>query len=438
MRINTRVEFEWNGEEYVVVDRDSYEYDGAVAHAGGGKGSTPDYQGAAQAQGESSKEVTNMQNYANRPDQNTPWGSTSWQSAAQVDPATGQNVTKWTQNQTLNPWAQGALDSQLQLQNQRSGLGQNFMSRVGQDFSQPFDWNNLPSTGQNIAAQNTDAGQTQGNVQGRPMQYGVQGYQLNTQGPQQTTGSTNEMGFSQDRNRIEQSLFDRMRPEHQFQDEALRTRLANQGLSSGSTAYNRAMNQQAQSQAGERFNAMNAAGAEQSRLQAGLLGQQQQAFGQDSASRQQGNAALGQQFGQGLQAGNFWNQVQGQGFGQGMQNAGLFNQAGQQNFAQNLGANAQNFSQNMQASQYQNQLRQQAIAEQAQRRGMSLNEMNAMLTGQQVQTPNMPTFNPAQAAQPVNYLGAAQMQGQANQAADAGFGSLLGTAANVGMQMYGA
>ena len=39
----------------------------------------------------------------------------------------------------------------------------------------------------------------------------------------------------------------------------------------------------------------------------------------------------------------------------------------------------------MSASQYQNQLRQQAIAEEAQRRNMSLNEMNALLTGQQVQ-----------------------------------------------------
>lgn len=57
--------------------------------------------------------------------------------------------------------------------------------------------------------------------------------------------------------------------------------------------------------------------------------------------------------------------------------------------------------------------RQQWIAEQLQRRGMTMNEINAALSGQQVGMPNMPMANnTAGAAQGANFLGAANMQGQ--------------------------
>jgi len=57
-------------------------------------------------------------------------------------------------------------------------------------------------------------------------------------------------------------------------------------------------------------------------------------------------------------------------------------------------------------------LRSAAIAEQAQRRGMPLNELNSLLTGQQVSMPQMPSFAPAGQAQTPDLLGAAQAQGQ--------------------------
>ncbi|MBU90821.1 MAG: hypothetical protein CL475_00165, partial [Acidobacteria bacterium] len=60
-------------------------------------------------------------------------------------------------------------------------------------------------------------------------------------------------------------------------------------------------------------------------------------------------------------------------------------------------------------------LRQQAIAEEAQRRGMSINEMNALMTGQQVATPQMPQFLGAGAAQAPQLLAAAQAQGNFDQ-----------------------
>ena len=58
----------------------------------------------------------------------------------------------------------------------------------------------------------------------------------------------------------------------------------------------------------------------------------------------------------------------------------------------------QGFNQATQASQYANQIRQQQITEEIQKRGFSLNEINALMSGQQVQTPNMPNFTPAAAA----------------------------------------
>jgi hypothetical protein len=58
----------------------------------------------------------------------------------------------------------------------------------------------------------------------------------------------------------------------------------------------------------------------------------------------------------------------------------------------------------------QNAVRQQMIAEQMQRRGMSLNEMNALLSGQQVSMPQMPGFQAAQRSETPNILGATQMQ----------------------------
>lgn len=113
----------------------------------------PDYTGAALAQAQASKENLNIQNYANRPTVNTPWGQESWTTQAVTDPATGQQVTQWTQNTTLNPELQAALDSQIALQQQRSNLAEGFMGRVGESYAKPFDWENLPSMAQAGPAQ---------------------------------------------------------------------------------------------------------------------------------------------------------------------------------------------------------------------------------------------------------------------------------------------
>jgi hypothetical protein len=79
-------------------------------------------------------------------------------------------------------------------------------------------------------------------------------------------------------------------------------------------------------------------------------------------------------------------------------------------------------------------MRQQAIAEEAQRRGMPLNEMNALLNGQQVNMPqgfaNAPNTT-ANAAQPIQSLAAAQAQGNFQSQNQNDWGSAIGGIASV-------
>jgi hypothetical protein len=70
---------------------------------GGSQPQSPDFKGAA-----------DQQTQANRPNQNTAWGSTSWQQGPG-----GQ----WTQNQTLNPGLQGLMDTSIQRQQQGIDYG---------------------------------------------------------------------------------------------------------------------------------------------------------------------------------------------------------------------------------------------------------------------------------------------------------------------------
>lgn len=361
----------------------------------GGKGSAPaapDYLGAATAQAQASEKATTAQNFANRPNINTPFGGQSWQTGNTIDPATGQNVTTWTQNTTLAPGLQSALNAQIGLQNDRSQLADGFMDRVGDEYKQPFDYASLPQMAQSKAPAS-----------------------LGTSLTDYTPGLTTSFNFgaplpqvdSSYRDTVANQLMQRMQPVHDYQQNQLETRLANQGFTVGSEGYKRALDELNQRQSAERFNALDQSGNEMQRL-----------FGMQMQTANTG-------FNQNLQGAQFQNQALGQAaaLDQGRmaaQNAAM----GQQ---QNL---------NQGFVDQQNRVRQQAIAEQMQRRGMSLNEMNALLSGQQVNMPQMPSFNPAGRAETPNILGATQMgydaQLGAYNAQQAGFGNLLGAGAQLG------
>jgi hypothetical protein len=270
---------------------------------------------------------------------------------AMPDRSAFEGVDNWTQTTTLNPLAQRALDSQLGLQSERSELAGSFMDRVRADLSRPFDWASMPKAGESL----------------NRTEFERVGAAPRLQLDLDTSANPAE------RQRIENALFDRMRPIHDQQQTALDAKLANMGITAGSEAYNRASQRLGDQQSRERFNALEMGGNEMQRL-------------------------LNMQ----IQEGQFENTARQNQQGMDINTTGFNNNVSKDRFGQD-----------MTISEYQNKLRQQAISEQMMRRQMSLNEMNALLTGQQVQMPTMPQFNGSAASQPTQYLPAAQMQGQA-------------------------
>lgn len=363
----------------------------------GSKGSapaTPDYVGAAQLQGELSKEALNMQNYANRPAINTPFGSQSWGTNAVVDPATGQEVTQWTQNNTLAPGLQQALSDQIGIQAGRSDLASSFMDRVQNEYAQPFNYSNLPSlstANEPTTLQSNLTDYTPG--LDTSFSYGQVQNSLNT-----TDNPALPSFDSTYRDTVANTLMERMVPVHERQQSQLETQLANQGFTVGSEGYKRALDDLQNRQSAERYNALDTAGAEAQRLYNMQMGGRQQAFNEDLSSGTFANQAQQQGYNQGLGASQFQNQALGQAQALDIARMNAMNQA-----------TSNQFNMNQAYANQMNAARQQAIAEQAQRRGMSLNEMNALLSGQQVQMPNMPSFTASGRAETPNILGATQM-----------------------------
>lgn len=513
----------------------------------------PDYAGAAQAQADSSREVTEQQTWANRPTINTPFGSQTWNVTPKWDPSTQQYLNTWEQNTTLTPESQQALDSQMALQQGRSDLAAGLLGRVQDEYGEPMDWSqfqqmaqapqagqygqglpgfgeipnvpsydtgglpargqqlqgtdynsivgNLPSRGQDL--QNTDY---QSILQGLPNrgqgpgqeQYSPETIQrsLSTEGLQGVDPS--QRYYSDAGDALYNQFSSRNEPQFTRDSAALRTQLYNQGLREGDEAYDEEFRKLGQRQDDARqqaaYQATIAAGQEASRMHGMDSATRAQQFGERSSTGAFANQAAqqalnqqlgigGQRFGQGLQGAQFADQQRAsalgeqfgaadrayseqqaragqldsqraaalgeqfgaaeRGFGEQQAQASQSDEQraaamqemlgiGGQQFQQGLAAGSQQdqqrqqagqeqlafgqnrFSEQMQAANYQNTLRQQQIAEEMQRRGFSLNEIQALISGQQVGMPNMPSFSNATRPEALQSLNAAQMTGQAN------------------------
>lgn len=147
--------------------------------------------------------------------------------------------------------------------------------------------------------------------------------------------------FSEDRQRVEDTLMQRMAPQMQQDRRALEARLADQGIRVGSQAYASAMANYDRAVADARFGAILNAGQEQSRL-VGLERDramfentaQGQSFDQQLQRGQFANAGIGQQYAQNLSTAGFENDAQAQQYQQLMARAGFSNDARDQAFAQ--------------------------------------------------------------------------------------------------------
>ena len=371
----------------------------------------PDYAAAAEQQAQSSREVTEQQTWANRPDQFTPFGQQTWQNQQVWDPSTQQYLNRWAQTTELTPESQRALDAQLGLTADRSELGRDLMGRAEQEFGQEMDWSKFQQAGNAVRA----PGQVQGGAiagagaldQSRLSPEQLQ-RQISTEGLTQLDPS--QRYYQQANEAIYNQWADRALPQQQKDTDALRTQLYNMGLKEGDAAYNDEMERLRQTQGDAmrqaQYQATVGAGSEAQRMLGMDASTRQQMFGERGTQGSFANQAALGQFGMGAQAGS-------QNFQQSLAAAGFGNEAQQQGWQQQMQGQNQDFNQQMAASQYQTQLRQQQIAEEMQKRGFSLNEINALISGQQVGMPSMPGFQNASRAEGVQALQAAQLTGQA-------------------------
>lgn len=388
----------------------------------------PDYTGAAQASAQSSKEVTNINNYANRPTINTPWGSQTWTTTPVTDPATGQTVTQWTQNTNLTPESQRALDSQLAMQQGRSDIANSLMDSAKEAITTPIDYSSFSAYGSAPKASNFNyLGAAPTLETGFTSQYGLPS-EFAAKNLPTMMDSIDKSGVSKlpefDRQYVNDMFNESlqyMRPDQERQQSSLEAKLINQGLTRGSEAYNNSYRQMMDQQSRDKYNALQVAMNQGNQMFQNQLSGNNQTFNQALQDASFRNAANNQAFGQQNQTWQNNFNLGNTAFNQAYQTAAFKNnalaqqQGIEQNIAQFNNTNMQNeFSQQQAISNYQNQMRQAQIAEAQQRQLQPLNNINALISGQQVSMPQMPTFNANQAAQPVNYLGAAQAQGNYN------------------------
>jgi len=410
---------------------------------GGGKGSAPpapDYAGAAERQAQASMDVTKYQTRANRPTINTPWGTQSWEVNNNFDqagydaamqaykdsyqPPTPQesgdggfnglgsislaNVLgnkngngqggyslpkpnrddfmgqeEWTMNTQLTPEAQKALDSQMAIQQGRSDTALGLMPHAQEAITTPIDYNSMQ---QYASAPEIANLQNAGNAPN--LQTSVDTTNVPTYNSEYVQGVTNQ-------------ALDYMRPEMQAQREALDAQLAAQGITPGSEAYNNAQRRFDDQQSRDQYNAVRLGMEQGNAMYRNQLAGNEQQFGQNLSAGQFGNAAMGQQNSLNLANTQFNNQNE-----------------------------MTSYQQRMLNTEFDNNLRNAQIAEAQMRQQQPLNNMNALVTGQQVSMPNMPQFNTAQRAQAPQYLNAANMGYQADlnayNAQQAGAGNMMG------------
>lgn len=162
----------------------------------GGKGSAPpapDYAGAAQATAAGNADAARIAAKANRVSQYTPYGNLIYSQPNPNDPDI------WRADVQLTPDQQKLLDQQNQVSLGLSNLSNTGLDYVKNMLSQPFDTSKLP-------AEQINAGQT-----------------------------------------AQEAIMSRLNPQFEQNENALRQRLANQGIAPGSEAWNNEFRQFGQS-----------------------------------------------------------------------------------------------------------------------------------------------------------------------------------------------
>lgn len=392
--------------------------------------SAPNFSGDSKRQAEAYEEAVARQMWANRPTVYTPFGSMTWVADKRKDPGSREQVTTFDQTITLDPEMQRALESQQRTQTGRSLLAEGLIERAGQEIGDPSSL--VPMYANDVYTGFLGQPQTIYNDWRKlPVQHRVNpNYDVLDRDlvADRNLLSANQIGDPADiRDQAETALYDRaasrLDPAWEQREEQVQNQLWNQGLRPGDEAYDAAMGNFERARADAYNQAQFGAiigGGEEAQRQLGMdLSRRQQArreadvlFGQDLAQRQQmrgeGDILFQQELARRQQERAEAQQL----YGRTMGIRGLEGAEAQQQFGRDM------------------QRRQQAWAEELARRGMTINEMNALMTGQQVGMPGFPSFMPASMAQPEQALQAAQLEAQSGvdqyNAQQMGFGGLMG------------
>lgn len=328
---------------------------------GGGSSSppapaAPDYTGAAQATAAGDLANLKYQTQANRPTVTTPWGTLTWSND-------GNN--NWTQNVSLTPQTQQALNSQMGVQENQSSLANGMQGQVARTMSTPFNAPTMGSYLNGVPSVNSSfAGFNPGNTQVDP-----------------NAPKFSDANAKDGANAAYSASTSLIQPQWDQQNKNLDSSLRLQGLTPGTEAYDNAMQNNLRTQAQTQSQLAN---------QAVLTGNQE-------ANTNYASALAGYNAGNTAQEQNFGQALAGYGANTTAQQAG--NAAQAQQYQQGMGT-----YQTAYQSALQNYLQ-------------PLNSMNAVLTGQQVTPPtfsNLPNSTAGNVAGP-NLLAATSALGSWNQ-----------------------
>lgn len=390
----------------------------------------PDPNVVAAAQTASNVETATANSKLSAVDQYGPQGSTTFQRR--------EDGTPYAQTVTLAPHMQALYNQQIGAAQQMGAKANALISRVP---TGPMDLSGLPALNGSVSSQGLPALQAptlsgaaapralqqdvgsrsnelQGGVDGRVSEVG----NLNAGNLPALPGTD---GFGAQRERVEGSVYDRamslMNPGMTRDRDRLAQQLSDRGIPVSSEAGRAELDRLDRAQGEQRdrlaMSAVQAGGAEQSRL-FGLASQARgQLFGEAVTGQQANNAAAGQRFGQSLAAAQFGNQATGQAFGQDVAAGQFRNAALGQDFNQDMTARqfdnavaaqnaqaasanrAQLFNEGLTTATFGNQARAQALGEAITLRNQPFNEAAALLQGspamQQPGFQNAPQYNQA-------------------------------------------
>jgi|TARA_R110000851_G_scaffold188171_2_gene338149 hypothetical protein len=323
---------------------------------GKSSGGGGDASAAAQVEGEFGIDAARNATYADRVNQSNPLGQNSWSNYETIDPSTGETVTAWRNDTSLNGGLQQTLNTEIDTDAELSQQANDMNSTVRESMSSPLNFDQFGE-----GASGPDATYTQANA--RETTRGPVGDTLdNTTGGEQFTWDSSNRGRAEDDAYGRSTA--RLDPQFAKKRADMERTMAGRGLRAGDSAYDSAM---------QNFDRGSNDAYEMARMGATSEGrsEDQQSFGQAKDAWGTNRDTEQQRFNQ-SQAGNVnTRQADQQDFNQ-------RTQAGDQAFAQNLQGNAQNFDQGTQATDSANALRSQQIEEYLGKRNLPLQEQNAL------------------------------------------------------------